>query len=133
VGRKPKDSFRLAPTASETGSGLLEADETLPGSLAQLANNFSRRILHRDRVVQPKKGVKTASTSFWERSHDTLQVSFDDGATWPREYDLLLDAGFGWSYPCLIRIDAGHIGIVYAGSQAQIQFQILPFNEILHR
>jgi sialidase-1 len=68
-----------------------------------------------------------------DRSHHTLQVSFDDGRTWPREFHLALDDGFGWGYPCLTRLDARHIAVLYAGSQADLQFQVLSLDEILHR
>jgi sialidase-1 len=65
------------------------------------------------------------------RVNQTIQVSFDDGMTWPRDHHLLLDEGLGWGYPSLTRIDAGHIGIVYGSSQADIAFQIIPLAELL--
>ncbi|MFM7291864.1 MAG: exo-alpha-sialidase [Planctomycetia bacterium] len=65
------------------------------------------------------------------RTHQTVQVSFDDGRSWPASHHLLLDEGRGKGYPSLTRIDAGHVGIVYEGSQAQLVFQRLPLAELL--
>lgn len=67
------------------------------------------------------------------RNNHTIQVSFDDGRTWPQEYHVLLDQGNGWGYPSLSRIDERHVGIAYAGSQADIIFQILSLDELLRR
>ncbi len=66
-----------------------------------------------------------------DRVDQTVQVSFDDGLTWPRDHHLLLDEGRGWAYPCLTRIDAERVGIVYAGSQADVVFQALPLRDLL--
>ena len=65
------------------------------------------------------------------RTHHTVQVSFDDGCSWPASHHLLLDEGRGAGYPSLTRIDAGRVGIVYEGSQAQLVFQRLPLAELL--
>jgi sialidase-1 len=68
-----------------------------------------------------------------ERTNHTIQVSFDDGLTWPQEYHTLLDQGNGWGYPSLSRIDDRHVGIVYAGSQADLVFEKISLDELLHR
>lgn len=65
------------------------------------------------------------------RTHQTIQVSFDDGRTWPETHHLLLDEGRGAGYPSLTRIDDGHIGIVYEGSQAHLVFERIPLAELL--
>ncbi|MBI1917052.1 MAG: exo-alpha-sialidase [Planctomycetes bacterium] len=65
------------------------------------------------------------------RTHQTIQVSFDDGRTWPEKYHLLLDEGRGAGYPSLTRIDDRHVGIVYEGSQAQLVFEKIPLDELL--
>ncbi|MBM4072105.1 MAG: sialidase, partial [Planctomycetes bacterium] len=39
------------------------------------------------------------------RTHQTIQVSFDDGLTWPGSHHLLLDEGRGAGYPSLTRVD----------------------------
>lgn len=65
------------------------------------------------------------------RTHQTIQVSFDDGSTWPESHHLLLDEGRGAGYPSLTRIDARHIGIVYEGSQAQLVFEKIALADLL--
>ncbi|MBI2807370.1 MAG: alpha/beta hydrolase fold domain-containing protein [Planctomycetes bacterium] len=65
------------------------------------------------------------------RTHQTIQVSFDDGRTWPTSHHLLLDEGRGAGYPSLTRVDERHIGIVYEGSQAHLVFERIPLTELL--
>ena len=65
------------------------------------------------------------------RTHQTLQVSFDDGLTWPASHHLLLDEGAGAGYPSLTRIDANHIGIVYEGSQSNLMFERIALADLL--
>ena len=67
------------------------------------------------------------------RDHHSIQVSFDEGRTWPEEYWILLDEGRGNGYPSMTRIDASHVGIVYEGSQAHLVFEKLSLNELLRR
>ncbi len=55
----------------------------------------------------------------------------DDGETWPEEYWMLLDQDFGAGYSCITSIDDETIGILYEGSQADIQFQAIPLKDIL--
>jgi sialidase-1 len=65
------------------------------------------------------------------RTHQTVQVSFDDGLTWPQEHHLLLDEGLGRGYPSISRIDDDYVGIVYEGSQADLVFERLALAELL--
>ncbi len=65
------------------------------------------------------------------RTHHTIQVSFDDGHTWPDSHHLLLDKGRGAGYPSLTRVDDDHIGIVYEGSQSHLVFEKIPLLELL--
>ena len=65
------------------------------------------------------------------RINHTLKVSMDDGETWPEEYWMLLDQDFGAGYSCITSIDDETIGILYEGSQADIQFQAIPLKDIL--
>ncbi len=67
------------------------------------------------------------------RTHHTLQVSFDDGRTWPQTHHVLLDEGRGAGYPSLTRVDARHVGIVYEGSQSHLVFERFPLDELLKR
>ncbi len=65
------------------------------------------------------------------RTHQTIQVSFDDGRTWPESNHRLLDEGRGAGYASLTRIDENHVGIVYEGSRAHLVFEKLAFAELL--
>jgi sialidase-1 len=65
------------------------------------------------------------------RTHQTIQVSFDDGRTWPASHHLLLDEGRGAGYPSLTRVDDRHIGIVYEGSQAHLVFEKILLAELI--
>jgi sialidase-1 len=67
------------------------------------------------------------------RTHHTIQVSWDDGRTWPRSHHLLLDEGLGAGYPSLTRVDDQHVGIVYEGSQSHLVFERLSLDELLRR
>ena len=65
------------------------------------------------------------------RTHHTVQVSFDDGLTWPDSHHWLLDEGRGAGCPSLTRIDRDHVGIVYEGSQSHLVFEKLPLIDLL--
>jgi sialidase-1 len=65
------------------------------------------------------------------RTHQTIQVSFDDGRTWPGLHHLLLDEGRGAGYPSLTRVDDRHVGIVYEGSQAHLVFEKILLAELI--
>ena len=67
------------------------------------------------------------------RDHHSIQISFDEGRTWPDEYRLLLDEGQGNGYPSLTRIDDRHVGIVYEGSQAHLVFEKLSLDDLLRK
>ncbi len=67
------------------------------------------------------------------RDHHSIQVSFDDGQTWPKQYRLLLDEGRGRGYPSLSRVDDNHVGLVYEGSQADLVFEKFTLDELLQR
>ena len=65
------------------------------------------------------------------RTHHTLQISFDEGESWPAEYRILLDEGRGRGYPSISRVDDSHIGIVYEGSQSDLVFEKFSLQELL--
>ena len=67
------------------------------------------------------------------RVNQMIQVSLDEGQTWPAEYHMLLDEGQGNGYPSITQIDQDHVGIVYEGSQANLVFEKIPLHELLHR
>ncbi len=64
------------------------------------------------------------------RTHQTIQVSLDDGQSWPKELHHLLDEGKSSGYPSLTRIDDNRIGIVYEGSQANLVFETRSITEL---
>ena len=61
----------------------------------------------------------------------TIQISFDDGVTWPEEHHLLLDAK-GGAYSSLVMIDDHTLGILYESSQADLVFQRFPLEELMN-
>ncbi len=65
------------------------------------------------------------------RDHHSIQVSLDEGQTWPTTHRLLLDEGGGAGYPSMAQIDEQHVGIVYEGSQAQLVFEKIAIAELL--
>lgn len=71
--------------------------------------------------------------SKYRRDHMTIKISFDDGNTWPSEYNLLLDELGGRGYSCMTKIDEKNVGILYEGSQADMTFQIVPIKEIIQQ
>jgi len=67
------------------------------------------------------------------RTHHSIQVSFDEGKTWPEKYRLLLDEGQGAGYPSLSQVDDEHVGIVYEGSGSHLVFEKISMDELLKR
>jgi len=65
------------------------------------------------------------------RTHQTIQITFDEGMTWPASHRLLLDEGRGFGYSSLTQIDPQHVGIVYEGSQAHLVFQKFSLDELV--
>jgi sialidase-1 len=65
------------------------------------------------------------------RTHQTIQVSPDQGMTWPERLHVLLDEGRGAGYSSLARIDDEHVGIVYEGSRAHVTFQKFRIADLL--
>ncbi len=65
------------------------------------------------------------------RTHQTIQISLDDGKTWPERLHVLLDEGRGAGYPSLTQIDSEHVGIVYEGSRAHVVFQKFRIDELV--
>jgi sialidase-1 len=63
------------------------------------------------------------------RERMTVKASLDNGATWPTQYQLLLDK-LGGAYSSLAQVDSETVGIVYESSQAQLLYQRLRIDEI---
>lgn len=82
-----------------------------------------------------KKSVLLFSNpnSKYRRENTTIKVSFDNGATWPKENWLLIDQGGSAGYSCITSIDEETIGILYEGSQAQMSFQKIALIELINK
>lgn len=57
------------------------------------------------------------------RSEITIQMSRDDGKSWPKKNRILLDSGRGRGYSSLVIIDDKTLGILYESSVADMVFQ----------
>jgi len=97
-----------------------------PGCMASLhKHEYTENGQKKSILVFSNPNSKTA------RDHMTIKVSFDEGATWPTKYWLLLDVGKGRGYSCLTSIDEQTIGILYEGSQADMIFQKIALSELI--
>lgn len=67
----------------------------------------------------------------YERKNMTIQLSWDEGMTWPQKHHLLLDEGRGRGYSCMTSIDGNTIGIIYEGSQADLIFQKIQLTDLI--
>ncbi len=67
----------------------------------------------------------------YTRKNLTVQVSLDEGRSWPKNYHLLLDEGIGRGYSCLTMVDQETVGIIYEGSQADLVFQKIKVAELI--
>lgn len=65
------------------------------------------------------------------RKHITIKASPDNGKTWPKQHQLLLDEHGSAGYSCLSMIDTETVGILYEGSQSQMTFQRIALSDIL--
>jgi sialidase-1 len=65
------------------------------------------------------------------RDHMTIKVSLDNGNTWPKANQVLLDELKGRGYSCLTSINESTVGILYESSQADMVFQKIPLDELL--
>ncbi|TJZ59911.1 exo-alpha-sialidase [Sphingobacterium olei] len=66
-----------------------------------------------------------------KRHHMTIKASLDDGNSWPKSHQLLLDVGSSRGYSCIAPIDEQHIGILYESSQAGMVFQKIAIKDII--
>lgn len=65
------------------------------------------------------------------RKNMTIKLSWDEGMTWPKKHQLLIDEGRGRGYSCMTSIDERTIGILYEGSQSDLIFQKIDLTELL--
>lgn len=61
----------------------------------------------------------------------TIQMSTDDGKTWPEKHHILLDQGGSYGYSSLVMIDDQTIGILYESSVADMTFQKIPLKDFI--
>lgn len=66
-----------------------------------------------------------------DRKNITIKVSLDNGVTWLKENQLLLDEGHGWGYSCLTMIDSETLGILYESSVAHMTFQKIKIKDLI--
>ena len=118
-----------------TTTNLGESWTTHPSSQGALIEPACMASLHKHEYMENghKKSILLFSNpnSKTNRDHMTIKVSFDDGASWPEKYWMLLDSGKGRGYSCLTSIDEQTIGILYEGSQADLIFQKIALSELI--
>ena len=64
------------------------------------------------------------------RSKMTIQMSTDNGQSWPKKHHILLDSK-GGAYSSLVMIDDTTIGILYESSAADMIFQKIPMSHFI--
>jgi len=63
------------------------------------------------------------------RATMTIQISFDEGKSWPAKNHVLLDE-LGGAYSGLVMVDDQTVGILYESSAADMVFQKIPLSEL---
>src|SRR5690606_27004095 len=67
------------------------------------------------------------------RFNITLKASFDNGKSWDKQHQILLDQGRGRGYSSITQIDESHVGILYESSQADMTFQKIPLSDLINK
>ena len=128
--RKTEGNGRSVWTSQDMGQTWQEH----PTSRSALIEPPCEASLHKH-FYHDKEGRKRSVLLFFNpnslrsRNHMTLQVSYDDGDTWTKK--IMLDEMNGSGYSCMTSIDENHVGILYEGSGADLQFQRIPLTDIL--
>jgi len=65
------------------------------------------------------------------RNNITIQMSLDDGKTWPENQRIQLDSGRGNGYSSLVLLDDKTIGILYESSVADLVFQKISIGDFI--
>jgi sialidase-1 len=81
----------------------------------------------------PEKGkilIFSNPNSKTKRDHITVKSSFDQGITWPEEYQIELYEDSTYGYSCMTIVDDEHLGILYEGNK-ELYFQKIPLAELL--
>lgn len=64
------------------------------------------------------------------RTHLTLKLSFDDGATWPEKYHTLIHEPGTYGYSCLAQLNPETLGVLYEGA-GDLYFQQIDLNKVI--
>ncbi|MDR8390771.1 exo-alpha-sialidase [Aliifodinibius sp. S!AR15-10] len=64
------------------------------------------------------------------RENMTIKMSTDDGMSWPKENQILLNENSGYGYSCMTPIDEQTVGILYEGVR-ELYFQKVKISELL--
>jgi sialidase-1 len=103
-----------------------------PTSFGALREPTCMASIHRHDVPGGKSILFFANPdSKTARDHITIKASFDDGNTWPKSSQVMLDELKGRGYSCLTSVDDKTIAILYESSQADLVFQKIPVEEFL--
>ncbi len=123
--RNDREKFRAVSVTKDFGK-TWEAHATNRNTLIEPTCNGSLLRANVQLDGQPSSVLLFANPhSQKARDHQSIQVSFDDGKTWPATHRVLLDEGKGRGYPSLTQIDEQHIGIVYEGGECDVMFERL--------
>ena len=129
--RNHHERFRAVVVTKDLGQ-TWQPHETNRNTLIEPNCNASLLRVDDDAAGEKKQVLLFANPHSQQgRTHHTIQVSFDDGRSWPPSHHLLLDEGRGAGYPSLTRVDDAHVGIVYEGSQSHLVFEKFSLAELL--
>ena len=114
-----------------------ETWEEHPTSHSALIESVCMASIHKHVYVEngKEKSILLFSNpnSKHKRIQQTIKVSFDNGATWPKEYWTLLDEDSGFGYSYITSLDENTIGILYESSQAHMTFQKISLEALLKK
>jgi len=131
TGRPTK--FRTVAVTRDLGETWTPHPTNRNGLIEPNCNGSLYRFDYRDNGTSKSVLLFANPHSQQARTHHSIQVSFDEGKTWPETHRLLLDEGRGAGYPSLSRVDDKHIGIVYEGSGSHLVFEKISIDELLKR
>jgi sialidase-1 len=129
--RNDRERFRAVAVTADLGRTWKPHPSDGRALIEPNCNGSLLRVNFRDGDVDRQMLLFANPHSQTSRTMHTVQVSFDDGLTWPDSHHWLLDAGQGAGYASLVQIDNDHVGIVYEGSQAHLVFEKLPMRSLL--
>ena len=125
------EKFRTVAVTSDLGKTWRPHETNRKGIIEPNCNGSTYRFDYEENGQTKHILVFANPHSQTGRDHHTVQISFDDGLTWPESHHWLLDVGRGAGYPSLSHAGARHVGIVYEGSQAHLVFERIPLDELL--